>query len=208
MAVEKEQNMEEKILRIAEEQFLKNGFAVTSLSEIAKLAGCNHALLHYYFRTKENLFTRIFYEKSKLFMSILTYDDNSDDDFMTKICHKIERYWGVLAENQNIPFLFVNELTTNPNRLTFIHENPNFGLLKSQILPNFQDEINQAVERGEIRPISSVNLLLDIISLCAFAMLSLPILQEIFQFDEEGKKKFLAQRKAEIVETISKKLKP
>lgn len=208
MSEDKEENMEDKILQIAEEQFLKKGFAMTSLAEIAKLAGCNHALLHYYFRTKEKLFTRIFFEKSKLFVSILNADDNSNDDFLTKIRHKVERYFDLLEANQNIPFLFINEMLTNPSRLMFIHENTNIELMKTQILPNFEKEIEQAVQRGEIRPITPLNLLLDIIALCAFTMLSLPILQEVLQIDENDKKAILAQRKTDIVENILRYLRP
>lgn len=200
--------MEKKILQVAEEQFLKKGFAMTSLADIAKLAGCNHALLHYYFRTKEKLFTRIFYEKSKLFLSILSNNDVVEGNFLDKIRSRVERYLDLLEENQSIPFLFINELLTNPSRMVFIHENANFELLKTHILPAFKVEIEHAVERGEIRPITPINLLLNIISLCAFAMLSLPIMQEAFQFDEEGKKQFLAQRKAEIVEVVLRSLRP
>lgn len=208
MTEEKEQNMEAKILQVAEEQFLKNGYAMTSLAEITRLAGCNHALLHYYFRTKEKLFTRIFYEKSKLFMSVLMKEDKSNDDFLTKIRHKVEEYLTLLEANENIPFFFMNELLTNPNRLTFIRENTNIELLKTQILPDFDNEIQEAVKKGEIRPISAINLLLDIISLCAFSILTLPILQQMFQLDETGKRLFLAQRKAEIIEMIIRNLKP
>ena len=52
----KEQNLEIQILQAAEELFLSNGFAGTSTTDIAKRVGCNQALVHYYFRTKENLF--------------------------------------------------------------------------------------------------------------------------------------------------------
>ena len=50
-----QQNMEQIILEVAEELFLDKGYALTSTTEIAKKAGCNQALIHYYFRTKENL---------------------------------------------------------------------------------------------------------------------------------------------------------
>ena len=52
--------MEQAILRAAERLFLDKGFALTSTTEIAREAGCNQALVHYYFRTKENLFSKRF----------------------------------------------------------------------------------------------------------------------------------------------------
>ena len=57
-------NLEQDILDAASELFLSRGFDNTSTTDIAKKAGCNQALVHYYFRTKENLFQRIFLQKS------------------------------------------------------------------------------------------------------------------------------------------------
>ena len=59
----KEQNLEQKIIDVAEKIFMDKGFDSTSTTDIAKEVGCNQALIHYYFRTKENLFQQIFYKK-------------------------------------------------------------------------------------------------------------------------------------------------
>lgn len=48
--MEKE-NTEQLILKAAEKEFLEKGFAGAKTVSIAKAAGVNHALLHYYFRT-------------------------------------------------------------------------------------------------------------------------------------------------------------
>ena len=50
------ENLEQQILAVAEELFIANGFDGTSTTMIAQKVGCNQALIHYYFRTKENLF--------------------------------------------------------------------------------------------------------------------------------------------------------
>ena len=53
------------ISKAAEKLFLEKGFASTSTTEIAKEAGCNQALVHYYYRKKDLLFTAIFEKKMK-----------------------------------------------------------------------------------------------------------------------------------------------
>ena len=58
-----ELSTEQLILKVAERLFLEKGFAMTSTTEIAKEVGCNQALIHYYFRTKDNLFNVIFENK-------------------------------------------------------------------------------------------------------------------------------------------------
>ena len=62
---EETSNTEQSILKAAEKEFLKKGFSGSKTTEIAKEAGVTHAMLHYYFRTKENLFNKVFEEKSE-----------------------------------------------------------------------------------------------------------------------------------------------
>ena len=47
---------EQKIIMAAQSTFLKKGYDATSLVEIAKLVGINQAMIHYYFRSKKNLY--------------------------------------------------------------------------------------------------------------------------------------------------------
>ena len=62
---EETSNTEQSILKAAEKEFLKKGFSGSKTTEIAKEAGVTHAMLHYYFRTKENLFNKVFEEKAR-----------------------------------------------------------------------------------------------------------------------------------------------
>jgi AcrR family transcriptional regulator len=58
--VKKALTTEEKILEAAKKVFHRKGFEGARMQEIADEAGINKALLHYYFRTKENLFDDVF----------------------------------------------------------------------------------------------------------------------------------------------------
>ena len=59
-------NKEQAILEAAEREFIAKGFAGARTTSIAEAAGVTHAMLHYYFRTKEQLFERILDEKMRL----------------------------------------------------------------------------------------------------------------------------------------------
>ena len=50
------ENTEIQILVAAREVFIAKGYESARMQEIADRAGINKALLHYYFRSKENLF--------------------------------------------------------------------------------------------------------------------------------------------------------
>jgi len=50
---------EEKILSAASKIFLLYGYHGTRLRQIAEVAGVNSSVIHYYFRSKENLFKAV-----------------------------------------------------------------------------------------------------------------------------------------------------
>lgn len=52
-------NTEQKILEAAHTTFLRFGFHGTKLQQIAETAKVNKSVIHYYFRSKENLYNEI-----------------------------------------------------------------------------------------------------------------------------------------------------
>ena len=53
--MENNENLEDRIVDVAKDVFLENGFEMTSMSDIAAKVGINRPTLHYYFRTKNML---------------------------------------------------------------------------------------------------------------------------------------------------------
>ncbi|MEZ4903780.1 MAG: helix-turn-helix domain-containing protein [Spirosomataceae bacterium] len=62
-----ELSTEDKILQAAVKVFLRDSYDGSRMQDIADLAGINKALLHYYFRSKDKLFERVFEEKIQVF---------------------------------------------------------------------------------------------------------------------------------------------
>ena len=60
------QDTESRILQAAEKEFFEKGLAGARTASIAEAAGVTHAMLHYYFRTKDKLFERIVTEKMNM----------------------------------------------------------------------------------------------------------------------------------------------
>ena len=67
------ENTEEKILKAAEEVFVQKGLDGARMQEIADKAGINKSLLHYYYRTKDKLFSKVFKIISHIFLILLLY---------------------------------------------------------------------------------------------------------------------------------------
>ncbi len=58
--MQKSSETEKKIINAATAVFMEKGKDGARMQEIADKAGINKALLHYYFRSKEKLFTNVF----------------------------------------------------------------------------------------------------------------------------------------------------
>ena len=124
--LEKDSNTEQLIIETAERLFLEKGFAMTTTTEIAKEVGCNQALVHYYYRTKDKLFDAIFEKKIKMFISTLLQIGDDNIPFEEKLKRKIEAHFDMIKANPKIPFLFFNELTTNPKRIDNLKDKISF----------------------------------------------------------------------------------
>jgi AcrR family transcriptional regulator len=57
---ENEKQTEDKIFESATDVFINKGMDGARMQDIANHAGINKALLHYYFRTKDQLFNAVF----------------------------------------------------------------------------------------------------------------------------------------------------
>jgi AcrR family transcriptional regulator len=58
--MKRERNVEQEIIEAARKVFIAKGYGLAKMRDIAAEAKINIAMLHYYFRSKENLFNIIF----------------------------------------------------------------------------------------------------------------------------------------------------
>lgn len=193
--------MEEQILEVAQRLFTERGYALTSTTDIAKEVGCNQALVHYYFRSKEKLFLRVFDEKMRLFLKVLFAPLPPQTSFADMIRTRVESHFNLLAQNPKLPFLVINELSTNPDRIEAIKQNlDNFPLTA---LASLQEELDSEYAAGRIRKTNARELVLNVISLNVFTFLALPMITKVLDLEEDEKKEaFLQTRKEEIIKII------
>jgi len=206
MSKEADINMEQKILDVAQELFLDKGFEKTSTTEIAKKAGCNQALVHYYFRTKENLFLKIFEEKFKVFASAFLSMKKTEANFIENLRNMISAHFDILATIPKMPLLILSEIVGNKERLTLLKDA--LGFIPREVLATLNTDLESEIAKGNIRKISSMDLMMNILSLNAFLFASLPLFSEILGINEEQKEQLIEHRKQEIIETIICSLKP
>jgi TetR/AcrR family transcriptional regulator len=207
MDIKSEQSLEQSILEVAERLFLEKGFAMTSTTEIAKEVGCNQALVHYYFRTKDNLFNVIFEQKFKLFFQgIFEMKNMGDLKFLDKLKHIIETHYDLLRKNPRMPGLILNELSRRPDQISILREK--LHLLPEQVFAELNEDLQAEIKHGNIRDTSLMDIIFSMLSLNIAIFVMMPVVENVLQLNELQKEILLEHRKSENVEFILKSLRP
>ena len=197
---------EEAILAAAEHEFLTKGFDGARTTSIARAAGVTHAMLHYYFRTKELLFERILDEKMRLMgQSVLASFGEPGLPLPDRLRNGIERHFDFIAANPGLPRFIVNEVFSHPERYKTMQDR--IRQIVGVLMVDLQHELDSSAERGETEPMDVRMLMLDIISLNVFVFIAYPIIEPILGDLTHDSERFFARRKVEIVETIMRRLK-
>ncbi|AFK04711.1 transcriptional regulator, TetR family [Emticicia oligotrophica DSM 17448] len=193
----KQQNSqtEEKILEAAEKIFLRDGYGDARMQDIADLAGINKALLHYYFRSKDNLFEYIFEKKISVMFPKMEELFGQNLSFYETICAFIEKYVSILADNPYMPF-FVMSTINRADRKDFIKKLP--VSLNQKLIELYMKDLSEK----KVREVNPIQLIISIISMCAFPFMARPVIKEITKIDEEQFKMLMNFRVAEIQQYI------
>lgn len=169
---------EQLILEAAIKEFATKGFDGARTSAIAAEAGVTHAMLHYYFRTKENLFDRIFRSKIGYIMNmVLSPIIESDGSIKERIVRGLESHFDMLMANKELPIFFVTSLNSRPELYAEAVRDM-FPMVRER-MAKIQTELDRAHERGEIARVDAVMLMLDIASINIFPTLAYPLFKEL-----------------------------
>ena len=177
---------------------MKDGHSGARMQQIADKAGINKSLLHYYYRSKDKLFSTVFkFIFSKLASDIMNIFD-SEEDIFGKLEKFIENYLRILMKNPIIPMFILNELNKKGNNLaTIIIKGSNINLNK------FEEIIQKEIDAGNIKNINPKSLIINILALCVFPIIGRPLTEEIvFNGDTKKYDEYLGQRKDEVFAII------
>lgn len=203
--MKQDRNTEQNIILAAQKIFQGKGFKEATMRDIAAEAQVNMAMLHYYFRSKENLFFLVLDEAFRLLVEkIVTVLTNDKLDIFEKIRTIVREYITFFFEKPYLPQFIMGEMIRNPEWIgKRILENMSFLI----VFRTFSEQLEKEYENGTIQHISALSLLLNIISLCAFPAIVKPLVaddakQECSFFDM-----LIENRKTEVADFIIKAIK-
>ena len=204
---DREISTEENILVAAKKVFIEKGFYGTSTSDIAREAGVNKALLHYYYRSKERLFRQVFRQEiedmaDKIFLLL-----GGEIDLFEKIRLFIENLNAVYFSSPKLISFIVCEVNRNDSKvLDIIDSDLNKKIQTS--LQYFDEQVSREVSEGSIKPIDSFTLFVDMFSLIQFPFSHKDILRSMhFGPEQIDIEVFLRQRSRHAADMIINSLK-
>jgi len=197
----KELETEQHIKETAKRLFFRDLKPRATTQEIADAAGVNRALIHYYFRNRDNLFQLVLKEAMSRVHGIVSSALLNDKPFKEKIANAVE---AMIEEKQAYPGLetFVimelNKMSCGGASIVPEEEVLAIGNTSDQFLL----EIEEAVEQGIIAPIPPKQFLINLMSLCSYPVVAKPILSSVLNLDQKAYAEAMEERKAVILKLL------
>lgn len=196
MGVEEAQT-EKLIKEKAKVLFFQKGFLNATTQEIADEAGINRALIHYYFRSREQmldvLLEETIQEKRDKVRGILT----SALSFKEKIASYINTIVDLGLTYPYLENFIINETARHPEKLKAICSRDR---IKSSDL--IGEQLRAEVDAGSLAAITPENFMINLSALCNYPLLAKGVLQTIHGMTDTAYRKFLMERKRTIYRTI------
>lgn len=198
-----ESQTEDLIKEKAKGLFFKKGFLNATTQEIADEAGVNRALIHYYFRSREQLLDtlmeEIVSEKKNRIRPILLSDTSFRD--------KIAAYIDVIVDHgMRYPYIenfIITETVRNPDKVKLLCFKDK--LRSSELI---KDQLQEEIDKGAIAPISPEHFMVNLNSMCNYPLLAKNVIQNIHGMSDAVYKKFLTERKQVIFSTLFNEKRP
>ncbi|HTS36206.1 MAG TPA: TetR/AcrR family transcriptional regulator [Candidatus Solibacter sp.] len=189
------------ILRAAAREFAQYGIAGARTDAIAREARVNKALLYYYFKDKESLYSAVLDAAFSGLKSTVFAVLDSDLPPRQKMLAYAGAYFDYVAANQLYPRLMQREMmraregqSANIDKIIKNYIRPIFGRV-SEVIQN-------GIAEREFRSVNPAHFVPSIVAMIVFYFSSAPMMQKIVGFNPLTPER-IAERRASVLDFIS-----
>lgn len=193
--MESKQNLEDKIIEVAKQLFVENGFENTNMTDIANAAGINRTTLHYYFRTKEKMFSAVFGSLVYSFLPRMHIIFQEDIPFIDKLNKILDEYMEIFLENPSLPKFILGEIQRNISNLLEVMQELQFDTYLSSI----KDVVLKEMEEGKLKKVPLPVVFLTFYSQMTFPFLAKDLIIALFYENEQDFYNFLQEWKSNVI---------
>lgn len=199
-----QRNTEQKIMEAAERLFLEKGYIMSTTTLIASEAGVTHAMLHYYFRTKEQIFIKVLNKNLGELTCSLRPIMSVQRPVWETLKEGIEMLFDFLNSHRQFASLIYDVIKHNPQLLeSYIESN---GGIKNKMFEHHRLMLENEIKSGRMNPISIEQILYDIISMNMSVFMSIPTINNILNISQDKSNMFIENQKNEIINKIHYRL--
>jgi TetR/AcrR family transcriptional regulator len=197
----RDRDTEHRILDAAHAVFVRRGTAGARMQDIAREAGVNQALLHYYFRSKDRLAEAVFRRTAAQLFPQVVQVMTSDLPLETKVARFVDVEIDHLARTPGLPGYIISELHHHPERVrqlvaTLTGSAPED--VRPRVLDRIGQQIDAEVQAGRMRPIAPEQFLVNLLSLCVFPFAAKPLLMVLLGLDQGAFGRFIDDRRHQL----------
>jgi AcrR family transcriptional regulator len=202
---------ESRILDAAHAVFMRRGTAGARMTEIAREARVNHALVHYYFRTKQRLAEAVFRRAIAQFFPVMIGVLASDAPIEEKVRRVATAQIDMLLQNRDLPAYLIAELNHDPERaeqLVSSMAGTSPSNLRTRLFGTLGKQLEQGARDGTLKPITPQAFVLNLVSLVVYPFAARPLVIAIMGQDEATFIAMMQRRKTELPEFFLAALRP
>jgi AcrR family transcriptional regulator len=199
-----ELNAEQRIIEAAADVFEESGFDGARMQQIADKAGINKALLHYYFRSKDLLFEKVFLLVAEKVFSNFVKAFEEPGTIFQKIEKFMFMHQDLLYKNRKFPIFFFNEISRNPELMKKLVLKLEFNKRLRGLMVQLDEEKKAGIIRADV---DVRHLMINIASLSVFPYIGRPVIKEIMSDFGFSYEKFLEERKSVIADFVINSIK-
>lgn len=174
---EKDASTEEKILEAAKTVFMKYGLYGARMQDIADTAGINKALLHYYFRSKEKLFDKIFESALERYFANMEVWTDETLSLKQKLFKFIDSIIDFYAEYPQMSTFIIKEISIDPE----MFKQKVMAIKKKKGYRHLVGLLEDEIAAKRIKKTDAPLFLVHLHSLCAYPFVATPIFRQIYK---------------------------
>jgi AcrR family transcriptional regulator len=190
----KVRNTEQLIVDTARKIFLVEGRLHATTEDIGKASGLPRTSVHYYFRTRDILFKRVFNEAVEDLTKRLNSIVESDLAFKVKIEKYVETW---ILHSLAYPHLDTFVVTEIIN-----HKYEWAGKTADVRMKELLKQVKKAMDEGVVRKMDPVHFILNLFSLLRYPSIVAPLYKELLDISDKQYQKLLKERKSAILKAL------
>ena len=192
---------EERILSAATEEFAENGFFGARTQAIADAAGVNKAMLHYYFRTKENLYSRVIQTALKKTLTRVSQSWLGPGPLKLRAERVVDSYMDSYEENPALLKIILREVVDGGKRLKeAVRELKKADIPEEEHTP--LEVVQEAARELGLPPGETIHFLVNLVGMCVVSFTSPILLETLLDVDVSDMRVFLKDRRRAIKATV------